>query len=82
MARAERLLLEQPLVTRVAAQGLFLRVRLELPQGATPTLGWVDEVSARIIAVLVGAGLPVCSVKTHELDLEDAFMTVTQGAVQ
>jgi ABC-2 type transport system ATP-binding protein len=81
-ARAERLLLEQPLVTHVAAQGPFLRVRLELAQSTTPTLGWADEVSARIIAVLVGAGLPVCSVKTHELDLEDAFMTVTQGALQ
>jgi ABC-2 type transport system ATP-binding protein len=82
MARAERLLLEQPLVTRVAVEGAFLRVRLELAAGAAPTPGWVDEVSARLIWAMVGAGLPVCSVKTHELDLEDAFMTVTRGALQ
>jgi ABC-2 type transport system ATP-binding protein len=82
MGRAERLLLEQPLVTRVAVEGVFLRVRLELPAGSAPTPGWVDEVSARLIWALVAGGLPVCSVKTHELDLEDAFMTVTRGAVQ
>jgi hypothetical protein len=82
MARAERLMLEQPLVTKVAIEGALLRVRVELPGGGVPTAGWVDEASARLIYALVAAGLPVCSLKAHELDLEDAFMMVTRGAVQ
>jgi ABC-2 type transport system ATP-binding protein len=81
-AKAERLLLEQPRVTKVAAEGFLIRVRVELAAGAGPTPDWVDEVSARLIKVLVEADLPVCSLKTHELDLEDAFMTVTRGNVQ
>jgi ABC-2 type transport system ATP-binding protein len=82
MARAERLMLEQPLVTKVAIEGAVLRVRVELAGGAAPTPGWVDEASARLIYALVAAQLPVCSLKAHELDLEDAFMMVTRGAVQ
>jgi hypothetical protein len=30
----------------------------------------------------VSADLPVCSFQARELDLEDAFMTVTRGKVQ
>jgi ABC-2 type transport system ATP-binding protein len=82
MAYAERMLLEQPLVTRVAVEGPSLRVRLELAAGGAPPPGWVDEASARLVGVLVASRLPVCAVKTHELDLEDAFMRVTRGAVQ
>ncbi len=82
LQKAERLLLEQPLVTKVGAEGDTLRVRIELAQGAQPTPGWIDETAARLIRVMVQAELPVCSLKTHELDLEDAFMTVTRGKVQ
>jgi ABC-2 type transport system ATP-binding protein len=82
LARAERLLLEQPLVTKVSAEGDTLRVRVELAAGTQPTPGWIDETAARLIRVMVQAELPVCSLKTHELDLEDAFMTVTKGKVQ
>jgi ABC-2 type transport system ATP-binding protein len=81
-AKAERLLLEQPRVAKVTVEGDVLRVRIELAGATSRTPEWADETSARIIQVLVSAGLPVCSVKTHELDLEDAFMTVTRGAVQ
>jgi ABC-2 type transport system ATP-binding protein len=82
LARAERLLLEQPLVSGVTAEGATLRVKLELPAGAIPEALWVDEACARLLQVLVEARVPVCSLRTRELDLEDAFMNVTQGRVQ
>jgi ABC-2 type transport system ATP-binding protein len=82
MQKAERLLLEQPLVTKVTAEASTIRVRVELAAGTQPTPGWIDESAARLIRVLVQAELPVCGLKKHELDLEDAFMTVTKGKVQ
>jgi ABC-2 type transport system ATP-binding protein len=81
LSKAERLLIEQPSVAKVAAEGGGLRVRIELPPGTAPTPGWSDEVAVRLLKVLVGAGFPVCSFQTHELDLEDAFMNVTRGKV-
>jgi ABC-2 type transport system ATP-binding protein len=82
MKKAERLLLEQPLVVGVHAEGPVLRLRLELQKGASPTPGWTEEAAARLLKVMVSADLPVCSFQARELDLEDAFMTVTRGKVQ
>lgn len=78
-ARAERLLLEQPRVARVAREGESLRVRLELEAGAGPAQ--VDAAAAVLLAALVSAGLPVCAFSARERNLEDAFMTVTKGRV-
>jgi ABC-2 type transport system ATP-binding protein len=78
-ARAERLLLEQPQVGRVAREGQVLRVRLELEGGAGREQ--LDAAAARLLAALVGAGLPVCAFGQRERNLEDAFMTVTKGRV-
>ncbi len=78
-AQAERLLLEQPRVARVAREATVLRVRLELEAGAGREQ--VDAAAARLLAALVGAGLPVCAFSHRELNLEDAFMTVTKGRV-
>ncbi|AKJ07499.1 ABC-2 type transport system ATP-binding protein [Archangium gephyra] len=78
-ARAERLLLEQPRVKQVAREGEALRVRLEHEGGAAG--GWVDESAARVLAALVGAGVPVCAFSHRERNLEDAFMHVTKGRV-
>ncbi|HYI02477.1 ABC transporter ATP-binding protein [Hyalangium sp.] len=77
--RAERVLLEQPRVGQVSRETGQLRVRLELEQGATREQ--VDEAAARLLAALVGAGVPVCAFSHRELNLEDAFMTVTKGRV-
>ncbi|WP_434347394.1 ABC transporter ATP-binding protein [Myxococcus virescens] len=77
--RAERVLLEQPRVKRVAREGEALRVRLELDAGAGPAQ--VDAAAAVLLAALVAAGLPVCAFSTRERNLEDAFMTVTKGRV-
>jgi len=79
-ARAERLLLEQPRVKQVAREGEVLRVRLEHEGGAAAG-PWVDEAAARLLAVLVGAGVPVCAFSHRERNLEDAFMHVTKGRV-
>jgi ABC-2 type transport system ATP-binding protein len=79
--KAERLLLEQPLVAGVNVEGATLRLRLELKQGP-PTPGWAEEAATRLLKALVAADLPVCSFQARELDLEDAFMTVTRGKVQ
>jgi ABC-2 type transport system ATP-binding protein len=78
-ARTERLLLEQPRVKQVAREGEALRVRLEHEGGAAG--GWVDESAARVLAALVGAGVPVCAFSHRERNLEDAFMHVTKGRV-
>ncbi|MDY7227481.1 ABC transporter ATP-binding protein [Hyalangium rubrum] len=77
--RAERLLLEQPRVAQVTREPGLVRVRLELEPGSTRVQ--VDEAAARLLAALVGAGLPVCAFSHRELNLEDAFMTVTKGRV-
>ncbi|MCY1081963.1 ABC transporter ATP-binding protein [Archangium lansingense] len=79
-ARAERLLLEQPRVKQVAREGDALRIRLENEGGAAAG-NWVDESAARLLAVLVGAGVPVCAFSHRERNLEDAFMHVTKGRV-
>lgn len=82
VAKAERLLLEQPGVKEVRLAGkAALRVRIAREVGSAQSPEWVDEASARLLAVLVAAGLPVCSLHAHEADLEDAFMTVTRGKV-
>ena len=80
--KTERLLLEQALVTNVSVTNNAVRFRLELPAGATPTTGWVEEASVRVLKVLVSADLPVTTFRTREHDLEDAFMSVTKGRVQ
>jgi len=77
--RAERLLLEQPRVGKVLRDGGAIRVRLELEKGSTREQ--VDEAAARLLTALVSAGLPVCAFSHRELNLEDAFMTVTKGRV-
>ncbi len=78
--RTERLLLEQPRVTQVAREGEALRVRLE-HEGGAASGEWVDETAARLLAVLVGAGVPVCAFSHRERNLEDAFLHVTKGRV-
>ncbi|MET0404695.1 MAG: ABC transporter ATP-binding protein [Cystobacter sp.] len=78
-ARAERLLLEQPHVGEVAREGGALRVRLT--QGGSGGATWRDEAAARLLGVLVGAGLPVCAFSHRERNLEDVFMKVTRGRV-
>ena len=80
--KAERLLLEQPLVANVTVLNNAVRFRLELAVGQTPATGWVEEASVRVLKVLVNAELPVTSFRTREHDLEDAFMSVTKGRVQ
>ena len=81
-AKAERLLLEQPLVTSVNVMANAVRFRLELGVGETPRAGWVEEASVRVLKALVAADVPVASFRTREHDLEDAFMSVTKGKVQ
>ncbi|SET76055.1 ABC transporter ATP-binding protein [Stigmatella erecta] len=78
-ARAERLLLEQPGLSQVTHEAGALHVRLALEPGTTPAQ--VDEAAARLLAVLVSAGVPVCAFSHRQLNLEDAFMSVTKGRV-
>lgn len=80
--KTHRLLLEQPNVTHVAVLGSSLRFRLERAPGATPSPSWAEEARVRVLAILVQAQLPISSFRAREHDLEDAFMTVTQGRVQ
>ncbi len=80
--KAERLLLEQPLVTTVNVMANAVRFRLELGAGQTPHGGWVEEASVRVLKALIAADVPVASFRTREHDLEDAFMSVTKGKVQ
>ncbi|QSQ12921.1 ABC transporter ATP-binding protein [Myxococcus landrumensis] len=75
-SRAERLLLEQPRVSRVSREADSLRVGLELEPGAEVK---PQDAAAALLAVLVTAGLPVCAFGPRERNLEDAFMTVTKG---
>ena len=79
LARAERLLLEQPGVAAVSLEGPALRLTLRAPEEAGASPGWAEAASARLLAALVQAGLPVCAFYPKEADLEDAFMTVTMG---
>ncbi len=79
--KAERLLLEQPLVTNVSVLNSAVRFRLELGAGETPQNNWVEEASVRVLKALVSAELPVASFRSREHDLEDAFMSVTKGRV-
>ncbi len=78
LARVERLLLEQPGVLEPAAAGDELRFRLAPPPGALPP-HWVERRCAGLLEVLVAARVPVASFQTREHDLEDAFLSVTQG---
>jgi ABC-2 type transport system ATP-binding protein len=78
--KAERVLLEQPWVADVAREGESLRIRLEQKE-AEAGARWVDEAATRLLAALVGAGLPVCAFSHRERNLEDAFMHVTKGRV-
>jgi ABC-2 type transport system ATP-binding protein len=80
--KVERFFLEQPLVKTVSVLGDVVRLRIELAPGQTPAPGWVEEAAARLLKASVDAQLPVCGFKARELDLEDAFMTVTKGRVQ
>lgn len=72
IAACERLLLEQPGVGGVRSDGDALSVRFT---GA-------DADAARLLAALVAAGQPVCGFQKVAADLEDAFLTVTEGKVQ
>ena len=81
LKKAERLLLEQPLVKNVSLAQDLIRVRLELDVGADSKATWVDEACARLLTALVREGVPVCSFQTRQLDLEDAFLHVTKGRV-
>jgi ABC-2 type transport system ATP-binding protein len=81
MRKAERLFLEQPGVTSVAVEGASaLRLRVDQPQGGPA--GWEDAACSALLRAAVQAQLPVCSLSRKEVDLEDAFMTVTRGRVQ
>ncbi len=80
--KAERTLLEQPLVTNVSVMNTVVRFRLELGAGETPRTSWVEEASVRVLKALVTADVPVASFRSREHDLEDAFMSVTKGRVQ
>jgi ABC-2 type transport system ATP-binding protein len=72
LGAAERALLEQPGVLRVAMDGARLQVRFE---GG-------EEVAARLLTALVEKRLPVCGFQVESADLEAAFLSVTQGRVQ
>ncbi len=79
--RAERLLLEQALVSNVAVMNHTVRFRFELGPGQTPGPSWVEEASVRVLRALVAAEIPVATFRAREHDLEDAFMSVTKGRV-
>jgi len=79
---AERLLSAQAEVASVAADGpAGVRVRMVRPPPGTADVT-ADADAARLLQVLVGAGLPVCTFQYRRADLEDAFMSVTKGRVQ
>jgi ABC-2 type transport system ATP-binding protein len=68
----ERLLLEQPGVRGVTCAGAALRVRYSGREAD----------AARILAAVVGKGFRVCELRSAAADLEDAFLSVTQGKLQ
>jgi ABC-2 type transport system ATP-binding protein len=80
--KAERLLMEQPLVVDVVGMTDGVRFRIAPPDGKQPSPGWVDEACVRILKAMVAAELPVVSFQTRAHDLEDAFLSVTRGKVQ
>jgi ABC-2 type transport system ATP-binding protein len=82
VARLERLLLEQPYVVEPVVSAEGARFRLERAPGEGPEVGWVDRACVQVLRALVLADVPVKSFQTREHDLEDAFLTVTQGRVQ
>ena len=72
IAAGERLLLEQPGVKSVKPGATALRVRFAGDEAQ----------AARLLATLVGQGQPVCGFSATTADLEDAFLSVTQGRLQ
>ncbi len=72
LAACERLLLEQPGVKAVKPGATDLRVRFAGDEAQ----------AARLLATLVGQGQPVCGFSATTADLEDAFLSVTQGRLQ
>jgi ABC-2 type transport system ATP-binding protein len=79
---AQRLLSAQAAVAEVHADGVAgVRVRMVRPPPGTGDAA-ADADAARLLQILVGAGLPVCSLHYRRADLEDAFMSVTKGRVQ
>jgi ABC-2 type transport system ATP-binding protein len=80
--KAERLLMEQPLVVDVVGMTDGVRFRIAPPDGKQPSPGWVDEACVRILKAMVAAELPVVSFQRRAHDLEDAFLSVTRGKVQ
>ena len=79
---AVRLLSAQPAVAEVTVDGgARVRARLVRPPPGTSAVS-ADADSARLLQVLVGAGLPVCTFHYRRADLEDAFMSVTKGRIQ
>ena len=80
--RVERLLLEQAHVVEPVVTNDTLRFRLELSKGEAAEPLWVDHACVRVLRALVLAQVPVKSFQTRAHDLEDAFLTVTQGRVQ
>ncbi len=79
---AQSLLSAQAQVAAVSADGpAGVRVRMvRPPPGSGDAAADVD--AARLLQILVGAGLPVCTFQYRRADLEDAFMSVTKGRVQ
>lgn len=75
----ERLLLEQPSVTSVVVLNGSIRFRLESTAGTVPPVGFFEEVNVRVLKALIQANVPVSSFYPRKLDLEDAFMSVTDG---
>ena len=78
LARLEKLLLEQPQVLDPAVAGDEARFRL-VPGPGPAAPHWVEARCAALLRALVAAELPVAGFQTREHDLEDAFLSVTQG---
>jgi ABC-2 type transport system ATP-binding protein len=79
---AQRLLSAQAQVAAVSADGpAGVRVRMVRPPSGSAAAA-ADADAARLLQILVGAGLPVCMFQYRRADLEDAFMSVTKGRVQ
>jgi ABC-2 type transport system ATP-binding protein len=72
LAACERTLLEQPGVKSVSFAGSKIKVRF----------AGDDAQAAHLLAQLVGRGHAVCGFETTRVDLEDAFLQVTEGRLQ
>jgi ABC-2 type transport system ATP-binding protein len=68
----ERSLLEAPGVKSVSVSGARVKVRFEGDEAQ----------AAALLSRLVGQGVPLCGFTATTADLEDAFLSVTQGRVQ